>query len=86
MKFKVGDRIKCTKFVDDNGPGYITLGKEYIVKSTNGLGDHDDMIAVMNNINMHWWIRASSCSLFKKELINELDFLNAFQENFKEGI
>lgn len=76
---KCGEFIICFRYNRDNNSDAITLGKQYKIIEIAG-----DMIGVYNNGGSLWWIESRTCRY--KELISEIDYLNAFQQNFKEGI
>ena len=77
--FKIGDKIKCIKKpktwqfqLKGN-----CVGKFYKIKRI-----HPNFIEIENEDG--WF--TSKLFILYRELLTEIDFLNAIQQNFKEGI
>lgn len=81
--FKVGNIIKCIckpdlgafTFRDNDN----CVGKFYKVKANHPI---EEYIQIENEFG--WF--DNNLFTYKKELNNEIDYLNAFQQNFKEGV
>lgn len=92
--WKVGDKIRFIKegTHDSRVSFNLTLGKTYTVVMISKVGEkiHADEHGVHYGIEKDngcsWWIEYSSFKLVKKEIENENDWLDAIQENFKEGV
>ena len=89
--WKVGQTIKCINFYGDTDHHVFTIGNNYkIIEATPHIErifeDKDGMCyLVYNDHAQKWWI-VPNC--FKpvemKKIINEVDWLNRIQENFKD--
>lgn len=75
--FKVGDKIIRI------GTNYLSVetGKTYVVSKIK-----DIFRICLEGYDDHGFSESLFILYKKKELNNEVDFLNAFQQNFKEGI
>jgi hypothetical protein len=80
--FKIGDRIKFVKELGDNAIQYhLVLNKIYLVTRI------ECGFALIKRDNGSEWIIMDECfKLIKKEFVKETDYLDAFQENFKDGV
>lgn len=82
-KFKVGDTVKYIAPSDDY---HVTKGKIYKI-----LGFHNDGYPGIKSdrpqYDVPYYVYEHNLQLVKKKkLKKETDFLDAFQENFKEGV
>lgn len=75
--FRIGGKVKCIRSGNDR----ILLDKEYTILDFN---KKDMTIYIEDNHCKAWWYCSRFSSL--KELINETDYLDAFKDNFKDGI
>lgn len=93
--WKVGDKIQFIKegnFDSKKACGF-SLGKIYKIIEVcrnnsfylpiSHLDESRSGYRVITDNGLHWWIEPDCFKLFKKELKTEVDYLDAFQENFK---
>lgn len=97
--WKVGDKIKFVKtgISDSTEECGLKLNQNYKIiqkiKATylsylnqEGYKYQIEFFHVGKNSMKNWWIEPNSFELVRKPPTNEVEFLNAFQENFKEGV
>lgn len=85
--FKVGDKVR----IIGGTYGVTVIGSEGIIEK---MGDRQIIFRMTKhphndtwNINKTYPIHIEYIELIKKKILNnELDYLNAFQYNFKEGV
>ena len=88
--WKIGDKIKCIGYWEDTLKDDFTINRYYTIiecdsQGGNKYGDKENYrYKVVNDNFDNWWI-IPKCFI-KKEITNEIDWLNAIQENFKEGV
>ena len=75
--FKIGDRVKVTKGV--SACSWVCVGKIRTIISIN----HRDRYCGLDCGHGGAWNK--ELTLYKNKPINEIEFLDAFQDNFKEG-
>jgi len=84
QKVKIGDKVKFVKSVANCAPIYnLTLGKIYTIISVNKMKNG---CSITNDVGREWYIQDNAFEPYKKELLSEIDYLDSFKENFKDGI
>lgn len=95
--WKVGDEIIFIQngINDSHEVNGFILGKKYKIIAIEKTDDNDNYrddngykycIQKLFTYGITvWWIEPNSFKLYKKELNSEVDYLNAFQDNFKYG-
>ena len=93
MSWKVGDKVKFIENgQDDSTDDYaLTLGSTYNIIhklncSSGNYSDGEYKYAIENDEGAEWWIEPDSFELVKRKKIkNDIQWLDAIQENFKNG-
>ena len=81
--FKIGDKVKFIKSIGDCTLKQFTLNKVYTIIG----GDKNSNFWFVEKDNgIQWYIINNCFKLAKDKPITEVDYLNCFQENFREGI
>jgi hypothetical protein len=81
--FKKGDRIKFVKEIGDCTREVFTMGEIYKVHCDDR---YQTNIYIINDDGNEWNFIDECFKLVKKTLKTEADYLDAFQQNFEEGV
>lgn len=77
---------------DDSTQEYFTVGEYYTILKVNEHEEHADKnrYMVQNDHGEQWWIEPQVFrrvkKFVKKKPVSEIEFLDAFKQNFKDGV
>jgi len=81
--FRIGDRVKC-KTVPHKDNYQLKAGNNCVGKMYTIINIHPQGFLRFKNEDNGWF--NPEFFILYKELLTEIDYLNAFQQNFKEGV
>lgn len=86
--YKEGDKIKLIEYDDSHNISFLnfTLGEVLIVTRVHHSNNNLIYIKESNGRKGNWYVPIHCVEPFKKKPMTEIDYLDSFQYNFKEGV